>query len=122
MKISDRKNKKTKNIFSIRPRHPGRRPINKNTTRTSVFSLFSLVFPYFVLNVLMNINKLVYRDNETWCCCVCRLSCSCIQELFWLFNRDDGTKCLFISVFIDEVASHIAGRTWPRLGRITKWE
>lgn len=122
MKIFKCKKSKIENGFCFCPKHTGRRPVNEITARTCVFAVFSLVFPYFVLIVLMNINKLVYKDVVVWCRGAYRHSCSCIPKLFGVFCLDAWPECVSTNVFIGKAASYIVGRTWPATGRLSKWE
>ena len=122
MKISENKNTKIENRFEIRPKHLGRRPNNKKHLRTRFLPVFSLVFLYSVLSVLMNINKLVYRDVVVWRRNAYRLSCSCIPKLFWRFAPDVRTECVLTNVFVGEVASQVLGTSQDESGRRPKWE
>lgn len=122
MKISDRKKQKIENRFAIRPKHLGRRPNNEKPLGTLVYPVFSLVLCISVLSVLMNINKLIYRDIVVWCRDASRLSCSCIPKLFWRFAQDVRTECVLANVFIGEVVSQVLGTSQDESGRLSKWE
>jgi hypothetical protein len=122
MKIFESKKTKIENRFLIRPKHLGRRPNNEKPLRTRFYPVFSLVFLYSVLSVLMNINKLIYKDVVVLCRDASRLSCSCIPKLFWRFAPDVRTECVFLNVFIGKVTSQALRTSPDGSGRMPKWE